>query len=121
MHDVFPNELSLWQKQGALLLDVRSPLEYASGHVPGSVNIPLEQLLDHLAALKSPLVTICATGSRAGLAAEVLEYEGFEVGKLVSGLQGYVAQGYRLERSSLPSPAPQAVEAAFRPEEAPCS
>ncbi|GIW34201.1 rhodanese-like domain-containing protein [Meiothermus sp.] len=121
MHDVFPNELSLWQKKGALLLDVRSPEEYASGHIPGSLNLPLERLLDDLSPLKSPLVTICATGSRAGLAAEVLEYEGFEVGKLVSGIQGYAAQGYRLERSTSPTPSQRAVEAPFKPEEAPCS
>ncbi|MCX7784528.1 MAG: rhodanese-like domain-containing protein [Meiothermus sp.] len=117
MFDVFPNELSLWQKRGALLLDVRSPEEYASGHVPGSRNLPLEQLLDGLATLQSPIVTICATGSRAGLAAEVLEYEGFEVGKLVSGLQGYVAQGYELSRKGRG----KQVETPFKPEEAPCT
>ncbi|KIQ55679.1 rhodanese [Meiothermus taiwanensis] len=116
MQDVFPSELSLWQKRGALLLDVRSPEEFASGHIPGSRNLPLEQLLEALDTLKSPVVTICATGSRAGLAAEVLGYEGLEVGKLVGGIQGYAAQGYPLERS-----ATQADEAPFKPEEAPCS
>lgn len=115
MYDVFPNELSLWQKRGALMLDVRSPEEFASGHIPGSRNLPLEQLLEALHTLKSPIVTICATGSRAGLAAEVLGYEGFEVSKLVGGLQGYRAQGYPLERST-----PNA-ETPFKPEEAPCS
>jgi len=117
MYDIFPNELSLWQKRGALLLDVRSPEEFASGHIPGSRNLPLEQLLDTPQTLKSPIVTICATGSRAGLAAEVLGYEGFEVGKLVGGIQGYRALGYPLERST----PPEEVEVPFRPEEAPCS
>lgn len=110
MQDVFPNELSLWQRRGALLLDVRSPEEFASGHIPGSRNLPLEQLLEALHSLQSPIVTICATGSRAGLAAEVLAYEGFAVGKLVGGIQGYAAQGYPLERP-----------AAVKPEEVPCS
>lgn len=116
MQDVFPNELSLWQKRGALLLDVRSPEEFASGHIPGSRNLPLEQLLEGLPTLKSPVVTICATGSRAGLAAEVLGYEGLEVGKLVGGIQGYSAQGYPLER-----PKAKEIHMPFRPEEAPCS
>lgn len=111
MQDVFPNELSLWLQRGALLLDVREPGEFESAHIPGSRNLPLGRLLDQLATLPSPTVTICTTGSRAGLAAEVLEYEGFEVGKLVGGIQGYAAQGYPLHRE------PQA----FRPEEAPCS
>ncbi len=115
MQDVFPNELSLWQKRGAMLLDVRSPEEFASGHIPGSLNLPLEQLFDAPQALKSPIVTICATGSRAGLAAEVLGYEGFEVGKLVGGLQGYAAQGYPLSRST------PTAETPFKPAEAPCS
>lgn len=121
MHDVFPNELSLWQKRGALLLDVRSPEEYAGGHIPGSLNLPLERLLDGLDTLKSPIVTICATGSRAGLAAEVLEYEGLEVGKLVSGIRGYAAQGYRLERSTSPTTQRKELEPSFKPQEAPCS
>ncbi|RMH57860.1 MAG: rhodanese-like domain-containing protein [Deinococcus-Thermus bacterium] len=114
MQDIFPTELSLWQKRGALLLDVRSPEEYALGHIPGSRNLPLERLLEHLGELRSPIVTLCATGSRAGLAAEVLAYEGFEVGRLVGGIQGYAAQGYPLERTSGPL-------APHRPEEALCS
>jgi len=84
MQDAFPNELSLWRRRGALPLDVRSPDEFASGHIPGSRNLPLEQLLEALHTLQSPILTICATGSRAGLA-----YEGFAVGKLVGGIQGY--------------------------------
>ncbi|MCS7067865.1 MAG: rhodanese-like domain-containing protein [Meiothermus sp.] len=114
MFEVFPNELSLWQKKGALLLDVRSEAEYASGHIPGARNIPLERLLEELDTLQSPIITLCATGNRAGLAAEVLEYEGFEAGKLVGGVQGYAALGYRLERS-------KNLEPPFRPEEAPCT
>ncbi len=117
MFDVFPNELSFWQKKGALILDVRSPEEYAAGHIPGARNLPLEQLLDQLDTLQSPVITICATGSRAGLAAEVLEYEGLEVGKLVSGIQGYAAQGYQLSRKGRGTQ----VETPFKPEEAPCT
>jgi rhodanese-related sulfurtransferase len=109
MYDVFPNELSLWQRRSALLLDERSPEEFASGHIPGSRNLPLEQLLEALHTLKSPIVIICATSSRAGLAAEVLGYQGFEVGKLVGGLR------YPLERSTPNAATP------FKPEEAPCS
>ncbi|WP_018467896.1 rhodanese-like domain-containing protein [Calidithermus timidus] len=105
MQDVYPNELSLWQKRGALLLDVRSPEEYALAHIPGSHNLPLERLLEHLAEFKGPIVTICATGSRAGLAAEVLSYEGLEVGKLVGGLQGYAAHGYPLAGRGTPTEA----------------
>jgi len=122
MQDVFPNELTLWQRRGALLLDVRSPEEMARGQIPGSRNLPLEQLLDALHTLQGPIVTICATGSRAELAAEVLSYEGFEVGKLVGGIQGYASQGYALERlPSSPTTTEKQPETPFKPEEAPCS
>ena len=40
--DVPPQEALALERQGALVLDVRSPEEYASGHVPGAVNIPYD-------------------------------------------------------------------------------
>ncbi|WP_299426355.1 rhodanese-like domain-containing protein [uncultured Meiothermus sp.] len=140
MQDLFPNELSLWQKRGALLLDVREQGEFESARIPHSRNVPLGQLLEHLDSLQGPIVTLCASGSRAGLAAEVLEYEGIEVARLVGGIQGYAAQGYTLERPTKPAsnedsgqPSPQLAveipapgksalpETGFKPEDAPCS
>jgi rhodanese-related sulfurtransferase len=50
------------------LLDVRSPAEYETVSIPGSVNIPLDQLDDHLSALADrgrPLVLVCRSGARA--------------------------------------------------------
>lgn len=96
--DVFPNELSLWKHRGATLVDVREPQEYARGHVPGSLNVPPGERLEHIGEIQGPVVTVCASGNRAALAAEVLVYEGFaEVGRLLGGLQGYVRHGYPLE------------------------
>ncbi|RIH89420.1 rhodanese-like domain-containing protein [Calidithermus roseus] len=105
-HDVFPNELSLWTRRGAILLDVREPEEWAQGHIPGSLNVPLGELLEHLGELRDPIVTVCASGSRAALAAEVLGYEGFaEVGRLLGGIQGYVRHGHPLARRERPTEA----------------
>jgi rhodanese-related sulfurtransferase len=50
------------------LLDVRSPAEFETVHIPGSVNIPLDQLDEHLTALADrgrPLVLVCRSGARA--------------------------------------------------------
>lgn len=59
----------------AQLIDVRSASEFASGHIPGAVNIPMDQIearLDDLQA-DAPLVLICQAGTRARMTASLLE------------------------------------------------
>ncbi len=69
------------QSQGALLIDVREPDEYAQGHAPGSTLIPLgqlEQRLHELSARKDkPIALICRSGNRSGVAQKILEKAGF--------------------------------------------
>jgi hydroxyacylglutathione hydrolase len=62
------------------VLDVRGAAEYEQGHVPGSINIPFGELPERLAELprERPLATICKAGKRSGLAASLLQREGFE-------------------------------------------
>lgn len=58
------------------VLDVRSPAEYASEHIPGSVNVPLEELPEHAgrlgASLQGPVVLVCRSGVRAQQAEQAL-------------------------------------------------
>ena len=65
-----------------VVLDVRSPEEYAEGHVPGAVNVPYDQIgarLDSLDAYRDRgFVVYCRTGRRAGIAETVLIEAGFE-------------------------------------------
>jgi phage shock protein E len=77
-HQIGADALAAIQ-QGACIVDVRMPEEYALGHVPGSINLPLdwisfqwEQLKD-----KEPLVLCCRTGHRSGQAKLFLEQLGF--------------------------------------------
>ena len=69
------------QSQGALLIDVREPDEYAQGHAPGSTLIPLGQLQQRLHELSTrkdkPIALICRSGSRSGMAQNILEKAGF--------------------------------------------
>jgi rhodanese-related sulfurtransferase len=61
------------------IIDVRSVMEFQSGHVPGSVNIPLNEIPQHLDALKSescPLILCCASGSRSAQAVYYLQENG---------------------------------------------
>ncbi len=66
--------------QGALLLDVRTPSEFAERHVPGAVNIPVEQLKERLAEVGPrgrEVVVYCHSGARAGVAAMMLRKAGY--------------------------------------------
>lgn len=65
--------------QGALLVDVRSPAEFASGHLPGARNVPLGDVEQHADALRNehkPVVLYCASGTRSALAASRLRARG---------------------------------------------
>lgn len=65
---------------GAVIIDVRTPGEYASGHIKNSVNIPLNILPSRLVKLKKdkPVITCCASGMRSGAAKNMLIANGFE-------------------------------------------
>ena len=60
---------------GAQLVDVRSSSEFASGHIPGAVNIPMDQIEARLEDLLpgAPLVLVCQSGKRARMTAGLLE------------------------------------------------
>lgn len=66
---------------GAVIVDVRSPAEYASGHISNSVNIPLDSLQGRLSKLKKgvPVITCCASGMRSRVARSILQSNGFKV------------------------------------------
>jgi phage shock protein E len=66
--------------QDGVLVDVRSPAEFASGHVDGSLNIPLGDLparQGELGAPSRPVVVCCASGTRSALARRLLAQKGF--------------------------------------------
>ena len=71
-----------WADQSLIVLDVRTPEEYAAGHLPGAVNIPHSELAGRVAELSGArdrdIVVYCRTGARTGQALEVLEKAGFE-------------------------------------------
>lgn len=66
-------------KKGAVIVDVRTKGEYASGHIKGSINIPLDQLPNRLSQLKkdSTIITCCASGMRSSSAKSILKSNGF--------------------------------------------
>ena len=66
-------------KQGAVILDVRSPGEYKQGHIKGSINAPLNDLSRHIPKLKkdATIITCCASGMRSASAKSILKSSGF--------------------------------------------
>lgn len=66
-------------RRGAVVVDVRSKGEYQTGHLRGSINIPLNNLGTQISKLKKdkPIITCCASGSRSGAARRVLLSSGF--------------------------------------------
>lgn len=66
-------------KDGAIIVDVRSTGEYASGHIKGSMNIPLDQLSGKINKLdkSKPIITCCASGMRSASAKGMLKSKGF--------------------------------------------
>jgi rhodanese-related sulfurtransferase len=65
--------------EGAFLVDVRTPGEFNSGHVKGSVNIPLDSVTQQLAKFKGKknIIVFCRSGNRSGQAKSILEQNGF--------------------------------------------
>lgn len=65
---------------GALIVDVRTKSEFASGHPKGAINIPLQELSTGLKKLKSKdqvIITCCASGMRSASAKGILKSAGF--------------------------------------------
>jgi rhodanese-related sulfurtransferase len=67
--------------QGIQVVDVRTPKEYAAGHVPGAVNVPYDEIDKRHAELgppSTPLLLYCQTGRRSGIAGLALRAKGFD-------------------------------------------
>jgi len=66
---------------GSSIVDVRSPGEFSGGHVPGSLNIPLNKIpdsIERIKSLKGPVVLCCASGMRSSQATDFLKSKGVE-------------------------------------------
>ena len=67
--------------EGAILVDVRTPSEFARGSVPGAKNVPYENLLQKLESFGThdqTVIVFCESGRRAGLAKEILVQQGWK-------------------------------------------
>jgi phage shock protein E len=67
-------------KQGAIILDVRSPSEFKQGHIKGSINAPLNSITNYASKLikETPVICCCASGMRSASAKNILITIGFK-------------------------------------------
>ncbi|MDB2518237.1 rhodanese-like domain-containing protein [Gammaproteobacteria bacterium] len=87
---ITPQDLvSLTNQDAAKLIDLRSPNEFADGHITGSINIPYPDIEDRLHEIKlqdgKSLVLICDSGSQSANAGEVLNKSGYQNTVILSG------------------------------------
>jgi len=90
---ISPEEASLRIDDGAVLLDVREPDEWAAGHAPTAVHVPLAALAANVDTFdkKTPIVAVCRVGGRSERAASLLLQRGYDAVNLAGGMQAWVA------------------------------
>jgi rhodanese-related sulfurtransferase len=85
------------------LIDVRSPSEYATGHIPGAINMPMDQVQSRLPDLEreSAIVLVCQSGQRARMVAGLLEPCGKELRILEGGTSAWIKAGLPVVATSV--------------------
>jgi len=79
MFGLFKNNVKEAIRNGAVIIDVRTPNEFDSGKAPGSINIPVDRLsinIERIRSMKKPVVVVCESGSRSSQAKNILKSAG---------------------------------------------
>lgn len=75
------NDIKEFINNGAIIIDVRTPGEFTSGHIKGSKNIPLDTFfskINEIKKLNKPVITCCRSGMRSGQASSILKQNGID-------------------------------------------
>jgi rhodanese-related sulfurtransferase len=98
--EVSVDELAEAREEGAPLIDVREPDEYAAFHVPGAVPIPLNQVVDRVDEVTrdGPVYVICLTGARSAKAVAWYRTRGIDARNVAGGTKAWAEAGRPVER-----------------------
>lgn len=89
----------LAERSGVPLIDVREVDEFAAGHVPGAINLPMSQLNERFDELPAEAFdVICQAGGRSARVVEALEARGFDATNVEGGTGEWIAQGRPVEQ-----------------------
>lgn len=100
MKSVTVSQLRALLGEQPVLIDVREPVEFAEGHVPGAQLVPLASVPAVLPELPgdAPVYVICEVGGRSAHAAMFLSQRGFDAYNVDGGTQAWRAAGYPVDR-----------------------
>ncbi|MFE5092461.1 rhodanese-like domain-containing protein [Streptomyces sp. NPDC056638] len=112
MHTTLTTDIARERLHSLTVIDVRTPGEYAGGHLPGAHNIPLDDLGHALptlrdAADRSELLVVCASGARSQNACELLSRNGIPASTLEGGTAAWASTGEALHRPTTTTARPK--------------
>jgi rhodanese-related sulfurtransferase len=94
---VSPSEVADRVAEGWMLLDVRTDGEWAEARIPGSVHVPMDQLMDRLDEVADRVVCVCAVGARSARVAQFLNSRDREAVNLDGGIYAWADDGLPVE------------------------
>lgn len=99
IEQVSPQEAAARRERGAVLLDVREPAEWAGGHAPGAVHLPLAGVSTAAPRFgDAEVLAVCRSGNRSAKAAEALAAAGVEVRNVAGGMSAWMEAGLPVVR-----------------------
>jgi rhodanese-related sulfurtransferase len=105
-NEVNPGEATmLINREDAHIVDVRDAGEFASGHLPDALNVPVSKLAERIGELEKfrekPIILCCATGMRSNKACGELKKQGFtKLYNLSGGIDSWVGAGYPIKKGT---------------------
>ena len=105
-NEVSPAQATLLiNRENANIIDVREPSEFAAGHLPDALNIPLDKLAERAGEIEKfkdkPLIVCCAAGMRSAKGCGELGKLGFtRAHSLAGGVDAWVGAGYPIKKGS---------------------
>ena len=104
--EISVNELTTLVENGSLVIDVREPDEYESGHIPGAILVPLSTVLSNTSEFQSDVTVyvVCRSGGRSMQACELLHEVGISnVVNVAGGTMGWISLGNEIVTGEHPS------------------
>ncbi|MET9315875.1 rhodanese-like domain-containing protein [Kribbella sp. NPDC003505] len=100
MREIDPDRLATALRSTATVVDVREPREYADGHVPGAVNIPMGRLPGRIDEIdrSAPVYVVCATGNRSSAMTQLLIGAGFDAYNVAGGTSAWIRSGHPIHK-----------------------
>ena len=106
INEISVKELTTLVENGSLVVDVREPDEYESGHIPGAILVPLSTVLSNTSEFESDetVYVVCRSGGRSMQACEMLHDVGISnVVNVAGGTMGWISLGNEIVTGEHPS------------------